>query len=42
MKALYMGKPVDEMTKEELIKALENMSGLYNRELRSNYQQLEK
>lgn len=32
-KGTYRGKPVEEMTKEELIEALENMSNLYQQTL---------
>jgi hypothetical protein len=32
-KGTYKGKPVEEMTKEELIEALENMSNLYQQTL---------
>lgn len=35
-----MGRPVEEMSKEELIKALEQMSYLYKQSLDDNYKTL--
>ena len=41
MKGTYRGKPIEEMSREELIDALEQMSGLYMAALKQHNEDLE-
>lgn len=42
MRGLYRGKDVDDMTKDELIAALQNVSSLYTNELKRREQEAER